>query len=302
MTSPGAPESREPELLFVVGCPRSGTTWLQLLLGYHPAVSTANETHLFSQFLGPMLESWESLEQSDRDIGLGALFTRREFVERLRSLAREALGRIAGDGTRIVVEKTPGHAVWGEEILEVFPEARVVHLVRDPRDVTASMLAANLTWGDHWAPDSAYDAAWWWRDHVAAGRSVAGLTDGYHELTYEDLWSDTASELSRLLRWAGLDAPDGVVLDAVEETRLSRMREGEAPAPWDLGDEPDGFVRKGGPGNWRDDLSRPEARTVEHVTRDLMDELGYEREGRGAVPPPGMIPHWLRDRMRELLG
>lgn len=301
MTEAGTRDRLDADVMFVVGCPRSGTTWLQLLLGCHPAVSTVNETHLFSQFLGPSLETWDSLAGSDRDIGLGTVFTRREFVDRLRCLAREVMARIARDDTRLIVEKTPGHAVWGEEILQVFPNALFVHLVRDPRDVVASMLAANRSWGDDWAPESAYDAAWWWRDVVAGGRSIGNLTDDYCELTYEDLWSDTAGEFSRLLRWTGLDAPESFVREAVEETRLSRMKEGESAAPWDLRDEPEGFVRKGGPGNWRDDLSASEAGVVEYVTRELMSDLGYEPERRRRSPPLGMIPHWIRDRILELL-
>lgn len=297
----GSESDRAYDTLFVVGCPRSGTTWLQVLMSHHPAVSTVNETHLFSHFLGPMLESWDALEASSRDIGLASLFSRPEFVERLRGLAREATDRIADDDTRLVVDKTPDHAWWGEEILDVFPGAMVVHLVRDPRDVAASLVAASRDWGSDWAPDNAYDAAWRWHGHVDAGRSIRDLTDAYRELSYEALFADPAGELAGLLRWAGLDAPDDVVREAVRETRLSRMKEGRTEAPWDLEDEPEGFVRKGGSGNWKDELSRSEVRIVEHVAGDLMEELGYEPSARGRLPPAALVPYWLRDRLLERL-
>ena len=37
--------SAEPRLVFLVGLPRSGTTWLQKLLGNHPQIGTAQESH-----------------------------------------------------------------------------------------------------------------------------------------------------------------------------------------------------------------------------------------------------------------
>ena len=50
MSGPGRP--RDEDLLFIVGSPRSGTTWLQLLLAGHPEVATRGETHLFEHFVG----------------------------------------------------------------------------------------------------------------------------------------------------------------------------------------------------------------------------------------------------------
>lgn len=284
--------------LFIVGCQRSGTTWLQLLLGRHTAVSTVNETDLFSDFLGPMLRSWNAPDRSRRDKGLDQLLGRDEFLDLLRTFADEVFERFPGDHGDVLLEKTPQHALWGEEILEVLPDAHVLHLVRDPRDVTASLLDAADDWGDDWAPDNAYDAAWRWRDSVEAARSVRERTSRFRELRYEDLYASPHEELSRLLEWLELEAPDGFVEEAVSETRLSKMRDGETEAPWDLDEEPEGFFRKGGSGNWREELSRPEVRLVEHVCGDLMEETGYALSATGSMPPLRLFLYWLRDRVR----
>lgn len=289
------------ELLCIIGCPRSGTTWLQLLLNHHPAVATVNETHIVSQFLGPMLRSWDRLSATGRDIGLAAVYSRPELVDRLRCLAHEAVGRIAEPDTRIVVEKTPDHALWQESLLEIFPDVRVVHLVRDPRDVTASLLAASREWGHDWAPDNVYDASWWWRDHVAGGRSFADHTARYRELRYEDLLDDTGGELRRLLEWVGLETPDEVIRHAVRDTQVSRMQKGRTKAPWSLEDEPPGFVRQGRAGSWREELSRSQARLVEHITGDLLREFDYGPEFPSSLPPVGLLRYWLRDRILERL-
>ncbi len=72
------------KLVFVVGAPRSGTTWLQLLLAQSSNVATAQETHLFSGYLKSMLSSWDRDEATiggRRQIGLPTLYPRREFVD-----------------------------------------------------------------------------------------------------------------------------------------------------------------------------------------------------------------------------
>lgn len=289
------------ENLFIIGCPRSGTTWLQLLLGYHPAVSTANETQLVSDYLGPPLRRWMSSSRSRRDTGLQQLFEHEEFVARLRAVARETMTRIADDGSEVVLEKTPQHALWGPELLEIFPDARIIHLVRDPRDVTASLLAASEDWGSGWAPDNAHDAAWWWRDHVEAVCEFRTRTHRFREARYEDLYAEPEDCLADLFDWLGLDASARLCAEAVRETRISRLRDGSAEAPWDLGSEPEDFFRKGGSGNWREDLSRGQARIVEHVCREGMEEHGYPFPTRFQVPPLALLPYWLRDRIRGWL-
>lgn len=296
------------DLVLIIGCPRSGTTWLQLMLAYHPRVATVNETHIFSKFLGPALESWDDLSDSPRSIGLGSLYSREEFLEHLRSVVRDAVQRIARTNeseARVVVEKTPGHAVWGQRVLEVVPSVQLVHLVRDPRDVASSLIAASSDWGGSWAPGNAHDAAWMWREYVEAGRALRKETERYRELRYEDLLISTRKELASLLEWIGVEVsgevpeePEEVIDGAVRETRLSRMRQGEADAPWELDEEPDGFVREGGASNWREELSRGEAHVVEHVCRDLMTELDYATSRSVPYPPLRLLPFWVRDRVR----
>ena len=48
----------DSELLFMIGCPRSGTTWLQLLVGQHPGVASAHESYLFSVYVDALTRAW----------------------------------------------------------------------------------------------------------------------------------------------------------------------------------------------------------------------------------------------------
>lgn len=290
-----------PDLLFVVGCPRSGTTWLQLLLAQHPSVATTKESHLFDGFVGPALRNWDLFEADPRAVGPAPLISRDEFVERLRCFAGEALGRLVRDETELILDKTPDHALWCEALLTVFPEAWVLHLVRDPRDVVASLLDAGKSWGGGWAPTSAYHAAWSWCEHVRAARAASALTERHREIRYEDLHADTETEIKRLLAWLSLDAPTEFARRAAAETDIERMRRGETRAPWDLAEEPAGFVRRGGAGGWRSALSRSDVRVVEYLCAPLMEDYGYETEHSPWLPPLRFFPPWLRDQLLNRL-
>src|SRR5699024_3661196 len=97
--------------VFIIGAPRSGTTWLQLLLSQHPAVATCNETHLFSGFLTAAVKTWTQQKESERKIGLHTIFTDDEFYGEIQRLAHRVLERMRSGkpSAQIVLEKTPAH-------------------------------------------------------------------------------------------------------------------------------------------------------------------------------------------------
>ncbi|HEY2596345.1 MAG TPA: sulfotransferase, partial [Chloroflexota bacterium] len=70
-------------LVFVVGCPRSGTTWVQRLLASHSCIRTGQESDLFDMYVGPLLHTWQQelrVDSSGRGgVGLACYFTDAEF-------------------------------------------------------------------------------------------------------------------------------------------------------------------------------------------------------------------------------
>jgi hypothetical protein len=279
-------------LLFVIGCPRSGTTWLQLLLAQHPSVATANETHLFG-YLAPLARRW-TLERSrqGRAVGLPALLSEAEFESLCREMAVAVLARIAGrrPAARLVLEKTPGHILHGPLILRLFPDAWFIHVVRDPRAVVASLLSAGReAWGS-WAPARLTDAVRQWQEAVQAGAALARATERYREVRYERLLEDGAEEFSAILRWLGLSSDPAFPGRALEACRLDKLRAGaaDAAAPWDLAAEPQGFFRRGEADGWRRDLSRLQLRAIEHLAGPQMEALGYAPVSPSRRPPAAL--------------
>ena len=140
-------------IVFLIGAPRSGTTWLQLMLGSSEAVATVNETHLFSGYTGSLFRGWMLFKDARRKIGLSALMSEDEYFGLVRLFCVGVLGSILARKpcASVILEKTPAHAEHWREILKVFPNACFLHLVRDPRAVVASLQAAKTDgWGASW--------------------------------------------------------------------------------------------------------------------------------------------------------
>lgn len=286
------------EPVFIVGSPRSGTTWLQLLLAQFDAVATAQETHLFSRYLGPVLSRWdESLEEAT---GLHTVLGEDTFVACCRQFAVATLEAIlqSKPGATIAVEKTPGHVFHIASISTLLPEARFLHILRDPRAVASSLLRVSEEWGTGWAPTHARDAARLWERHVEAGRRAgAELGSAYREVRYEELCSDPVESLRGLATWSGVETDVKQCVRAVRSCSFDRINtEGARRAGTD-----EIRVRPGGDadsrtsrvGAWRDEMAEIDVAAVEREVSDVMDELGYERMTESAP---------LRLALRDVLG
>src|SRR5215831_18017071 len=221
-------------LVFVVGCPRSGTTWVQRLLASHPNVRTGQESDVFDIYVGPQLQAWRrelEITSSGRGgVGLGCYFREDEFLPILKRYALDLLRPMTdqlGEGD-VFVEKTPSHVLYIPEILALFPKARFVHVLRDARDTVASLLSASRSWGRSWAPRSARQATGMWVQHVeAARRARAHLGSGqFFEVRYEELHDNTPRQLRRLVDWLQLDWSEADLMHAVTANQPEAARGG----------------------------------------------------------------------------
>lgn len=242
-------------LVFVVGSPRSGTTFTAGAIGALPGFVDLGEVPMLKAAIPRLVELPEP-EQA-REI--------RRILQRVRALA--FVRRLRG------VEQTPETAFVLPGALRAFPSALAVHVVRDGRDVVCSLLErgwlsaqrsteaddAGLAYGVHprfWVEperreefahvSDARRAAWAWRRYVGAARAAGDRTV---ELRYEELVVDPGAATETLARALG-----GGALPLAEAFARAHARS---------------------VGRWRRDLSAEQLADVEAEAGPLLDELGY---------------------------
>ncbi len=244
----------DDRLVFVIGSPRSGTTFLAGAIGSLPGFVDLGE-------VAPVKAAVPEL----------ADLVPAEAARRLRRIL--AVSRRAGlVGSVRPVEQTPELAHVASAIALAFPEARIVHIVRDGRDVACSLLEkpwlrreqvavddAGIPYGSYarfWVEperraefETASDArraAWVWRSYVGAARS-SGVP--LIELRYEELTADPAGTAERLAPELG--APVDALATAFAEAHGSSV------------------------GRYRTDLSAEQLHEIEDEAGALLRELGY---------------------------
>jgi hypothetical protein len=231
-TVPTRQSLRPPRLppLFVVGAPRSGTTFLGACIGAVPSISYHFEPPVVRAALRhAMRGEWT-----------------KEFTARVYRLTYRLLRLLDAERpTARVADKTPENAFALPFLVESFPGASFVHIVRDGRDAALSLRekpwlrddgagrrsrsaaagAAARFWveperADEFAATSnLHRCLWAWRRYTEAALAGRELGSSYLELRYEDLVRDPRGTGDRLLDFLGLD-------DGASRTALGRALAG----------------------------------------------------------------------------
>ena len=297
--------TEQARLIFLVGAPRSGTTWLQALIASHPCVSTGPETHFF-EAIAPLVDFYQ--KPSPRPDGLKEYLSEEEFWNEIANLFHRTVSNVPPPERKpyFFLEKTPQHVFHIDIILRCFQEAYFIHLIRDPRDVVASILRAAKTWGKGWFPDSATIAAELWKHSVVEAKKISQKIKDpkrFFELRYEDLKADTPGKLAAIFDWLGLKYDNVLLQNIIIQNELKKVKEkGQFPAvkfPKKSGTitEPKEFFGAGK----RDKkyLSLLQKLQVEHICADLLVSIGYEKRSPSRPLWATILSSW---KLRKFLG
>ncbi len=288
------------QTVFLIGAPRSGTTWLQHMLGAHPNIVTSRETHLFSAYIKSLWQAWsfhlrETLEDCKETgfSGLPTILTENEFDELIHEVISKVYRKIIDlkPSATTLLEKDPPYSLHIDLIRRYSPEARFIHIIRDGRDVVASLVAASKGWGHLWAPKRIEEAATMWKDHVLGARQAKLLGNPYIEVRYEDLLADGSAVLKKLFDFCLIETSSEDCSAIYQRFAFNRVRsqppEESASIVWGgefrrrFGtalEEPQGFFGKGKNGAWKEIWGPYERWRVDHVAGDLLADLGYVDE------------------------
>ena len=283
--------TERPPFPFVVGCERSGTTLLRLILDAHPELAVPPESYFIVDLYrshGRSAHGRVDVEAMAADLEANRWFRAWDLPEgeaaRILGSERDE-GADAADGldfagaVRRVYsryaelhgkprygDKTPAYVQHIRLLAQVFPEARFVHLIRDGRDVAMSL--AEVRWG----PGDVLDAALQWAERVSRGRE-AGHQVGAHrylEVRYERLVADPEPLLREVAEFCGLSF-DGAMARHPERAaeripqRPEALHRRAATAPSATGRD------------WRRDMAGDDLAAVEALIGGALAELGYER-------------------------
>ena len=267
-----------PPFPFVVGCHRSGLTLLRAMCESHPDMAVAPESG-FLLTARPARPDAFTPTRFVEQIYADAQFRRWGVSRAAVELSFHATPpRTYVDAVRHVYtlwaaqrgrarygDKTADHVLGLATITTLFPEARVVHMVRDGRDVAASIL--ELGWSD-----TIEHAALHWRQRVLQGRQARDLLDPdrYHELRYEDLVMQPEPTLRKMCAAIGLPFHPAMLNHQRAAATVART---EPPANRNryLGRPVMPRLR-----DWRRDLPAAAVDRFEVVAGDALAELGYE--------------------------
>lgn len=268
--------------VFIVGCPRSGTTLLQRMLDAHPDVAVAPETHFVRRFwsrrdaFGDLTDDdalhrlidaiLDTPEVHDMQVDRASFVRRVGDSNRTYGAIFDALLTVFGarhDVAR-VGEKTPDHVAHLPLLRDWFPNATVVHVVRDPRAVVNSWRSVPWSSGYRWRDAEV------WVDYVAAGRQAAATWgDALHVVRFETLVTDPEATLRRLC--AAIDLTYDSTMLAFHDREPDRVDVDREPWKQRTTQPVDPSVAH----RWRDTLSAHDVAQVEAVARDEMDQWGY---------------------------
>jgi len=207
-----------PMPVFLVGFPRSGTTLLDQLLSGHPEAAVLEEQYTLQDVLQEHVFSDEGVERFLALDTNGLEKWRRCYWRRVEEFMP---GR--SDGA-VFVDKLPLNCVLIPLLRRMFPGARFIFALRDPRDVVLSCFMQSFTLNEamrHFL--TLQETAVYYAAVMRLGTdSLDELPERTHRVRYEDVVQDTAAEARRLLEFLGLSW-EPKVLDFQETARQRRI-------------------------------------------------------------------------------
>jgi protein-tyrosine sulfotransferase len=258
------------------GAPRSGTTVLRKLFDRHPQICSGAETKLFV----PAAYNLAWLAQS-YELPLDGLTAMRDGARSQAAFIDAFAARVRADaGKARWAEKTPQNIRSLEWIMARFPEASIIHIIRDGRDVVCSMRQhpdwrwVEGQWQKVLVPRSVEWYAQRWLADTSAG--LAWRDDPrYVEIRYEDLVADPPAVLRAICDGIGASV-DAAWLDAVGRREKPATVAPDADDGHTKRPDYEGAVSAASVGRWRDDLCAEDQREVERLCGPRLRELGYE--------------------------
>lgn len=281
--------------VFVLGCPRSGTTLLYfMILSSGGFAVYPEESHVFNM-IAPKFGNLTSRKSREKLMKrwLNSMFFQNSGLD-AKTIETKILEdcHSPGDFLRIVMEEmarqqkvdrwadtTPEHLVYIPTIKKAFPDALIIHSIRDGRDVALSM--DKLEWLKPFPWDKqdslmVHGLYWEWivRNGRKGGRSCG---DDYMEIHFEDLVSHPTETLANIGRFIDHELDYA----KIREVGLGPVKSPNTSFPTEASDGEFSPI-----GRWKKSFSPERLEMFEGLVGPFLRELGYPVSTQTTSPPP----------------
>lgn len=261
--------SKNNSPIFIGGAGRSGTTLLRVILDSHPEICCGPEFRM-TPTLALLWENYDSRAHMLAEYGIN----KEANLQMFRNLFLTLTSRFLKEsGKRRLAEKTPGNCTVFSQLHEIFPSSPLIQIIRDGRDVVASLRSQNwidLRTGK--AMDVTIDsrkAVEHWKNSILKAREITKIdsaTKHYYEIRYEDLLNSTEIQLRNLFNFLDENWHHNVL----EFHKVNRNLASEASAT-----QVNKPLYKTSIGRYEKILTRQEGQIIWAEAGDLLIDLGY---------------------------
>jgi len=274
------------DLFFIIGVPKSGTTWMQYLLNGHPEIMCSGEGdyNIIIEGLKKIVNDYNSwIESANKNIGTSnyIVFSQENlqylFVTAvgllLSNIRKEQNIKCIGSKNPILIKELEVHA-------SLIPSSKFTHIMRDGRDVMVSAWFNNLRGNEKdtrtkWTDFTSFVkfVVHQWISDINVARSFGQkYPDRYFELRYEDLHSDPDPMIRNILEFLGVDSSDSMINKCRESGLFNKLTKGRKRGSEDRSK----FFRKGIIGDWKNHFDNDSLEFFMEHGGVLLGELGYE--------------------------
>jgi len=268
--------------LFVLGCPRSGTTMVQQALNRHSSIAIPPETKFFFSFLGhSKYNQLKHTERLNKDLNIhlelpqSGIRSDEDSRAFFGEMATQYVSGLQKDGVRWFGEKTPEHTGHLARIRQLFPDSKILILYRDGRDVALSLSKTP------WMCGGLYVSfiVWLYYQRIIMRIRESGMPN-LHFACYEDIVANPEKEFASILSF--LDLP---YERDVAEGQGNREGIPEREYLWKAN-----ALNKISPsrvGSFRNELSWTQIAMLERMGQQTLQSFGYPllTDGKNRLSP-----------------
>jgi len=268
-------------IIFIVGVGRSGTSLLQSVLNAHSEVAFMPETQFFRKYIASKKTTPTDLAEFKKTLEADTSFHRTGIapddllsdfkgdtftaIEAYKLLLNTYLNK---KNKKNIGDKDPRNIDYLPKLYEHFPDAKIIHIYRDPRDVVLSKTKA--AWSAH--------RPFWMHAiigqcQLARGRKIGKQLYGnnFFEIKYEELIKQPEQTIRNLSVYLNIEYQSDMMnfanssRELVDEKEMSWKKETFQP------------IQKNNSGKWKENFTSKQIQYIEAVSNEAFDQLNYEK-------------------------